>query len=278
MPEVVSAAPPVVIDAAGQRGREALRSLWRYRELLYFLTWRDLKVRYSQTALGIGWAVLQPLGAAAVFTVFFGRIAGIPSDGAPYALWSYAGVLVWTYVAGVVASGAQSLLGNARLITKVYFPRVAIPIAAALGALVDLGVGLVVLVGVMAFYGVVPSATVVLAVPLLALAVVLALGVGIGLSAFTVLYRDARHVVPFALQLWMFATPIVYPLSLVPPDWRWVVALNPMAGVVEGFRASLLGRPLPWTALAMALGIGIALLASSWLYFERVERRFADVV
>ena len=278
MPDVGAAVAPVVISPSGAPRWAALGELWRYRELLYFLVWRDLKVRYSQTALGIVWAVLQPVGAAIVFTVFFGRIAGLPSDGAPYALWSYAGVLVWTYFATVVANAGQSLLGNAPLITKVYIPRVVVPASAAVGGLVDLGLGFLVLLGVMAVYGVVPSPGALLVVPLVLLIVVLALGVGIWLSALTVLYRDVRHVVPFGLQLWMFATPIVYPLSLIPPDWRWVVALNPMAGAVEGFRASLLGRPLPWTALAVSAAVALVTLVLAWLYFERMERRFADVV
>ena len=278
MVDVAEAPTPIVISAAGGPRWAALPALWQYRELLYFLAWRDLKVRYSQTALGIAWAVLQPLGTAVVFTVFFGRVVGVPSDGLPYPLWSYAGVLVWTYVATVVASAGQSLLGNASLITKVYFPRVVVPASAATAALVDLGLGFLMLLGLMAFYGFVPSAAALLVVPLVALTVVLALGVGIGLSALTVLYRDVRHVVPFAMQLWMFATPIVYPLSLVPSDWRWVVALNPIAGVVEAFRASLLGRPLPWPALAVSAGVGVGALVLAWLYFERVERRFADVV
>jgi lipopolysaccharide transport system permease protein len=278
MPEPLAAVRPIVISPAAGGGGRALGDVWRSRELLYFLTRRDLKVRYSQTALGIAWAVLQPLATAAVFTVFFGRVAGIPSDGAPYPLWSYAGVLAWTYFAAVVTSASQSVLGNASLITKVYFPRIVIPASAATGALVDLALGFVVLVGAMAFYGIVPSASAVLIVPLVALAIVLALGVGIALSALTVLYRDVRHVVPFALQLWMFATPIVYPLSLIPPGWRWIGVLNPMAGVVEGVRASLFGRPMPWTALTVSTAMGLATLALAYLYFEHVERRFADVV
>ena len=278
MAETLGAVRPVVIDAGPATRARDLQELWAHRELLYFLAWRDLKVRYSQTVLGLAWAILQPLGTALVFTVFFGKLAGRPSDGAPYGLWSYTGVLVWTFFAAVVMSASQSLLGNAALVTKVYFPRAVIPAAAAVGGLVDFAAGFVVLVGLMALYGVAPTAAVVLVLPVMAVALAFTLGVGLWLSALIVLYRDLRHVVPFLLQLWMFATPIVYPLSLVPPGWRWVAMLNPMTGVVETFRASLLGRPVPWTALAVSGVAALVVLVTAELYFGRVQRVFADVV
>jgi lipopolysaccharide transport system permease protein len=252
--------------------------LVQYRELLYFLTWRDLKVRYKHTVLGAAWAVLQPLLTMVVFTIFFGRLAGVPSDGLPYPVFSYTGMLIWTYFATALTAASASLIGHSGLLTKVYFPRPLIPASAAVGGLVDYAIGFAVLVPLMLWYGAVPGASIVLIIPITALVVVLVLGLGMWLAALTVLYRDVRYALPFLVQLWMFATPIVYPLSIVPERWRWVAALNPMAGLVEAFRAALLGRPIPWLALGIATVMTVLAFVAGLLFFRRMEQFFADVV
>jgi lipopolysaccharide transport system permease protein len=277
--------PLVVIEPT--RGLAALRlgELWAYRELLYFLVWRDVKVRYKQTALGAAWAILQPLMTAVVFTIFFGRLAGIASDGLPYPLFSYAGLLVWTFFAQGLSQSSNSVVGSAQLITKVYFPRLVIPIAAVLSGLVDLAVALPVLVAMLWYYGIWPGVAV-LTVPLFALlALVAATGVGLWLSALNVEYRDVRYVVPFLVQLWLFMTPVIYPASVLAPRlqrlglpaWSW--GINPMAGVVEGFRWAMLDAPTsPGPLIAASAVTGFVLLFSGAWYFRRVERSFADVV
>lgn len=270
--------PQVVIRSSSGWSALRLAELWEYRELLYFLTLRDVKVRYKQTILGVAWAIIQPLLSMVVFTVFFGRLARMPSDGLPYPLFSYAGMLLWTYFGNAVAAAGNSLVGNSQLITKVYFPRAVIPASAALANLVDYVVALVVLVGLLLWYGIPPGPSLVWFLPMTILTFVLALGVGLWVSALNVLYRDVRHALPFVIQLWMFATPIVYPLSVVPPDWHWVVALNPMAGLVEGFRASVSGAPVTWSVVAISGSLACASLVTGTLYFRRMERSFADVV
>jgi lipopolysaccharide transport system permease protein len=258
--------------------------VWRFRELFYFLVWRDLKVRYKQTALGAAWAVIQPLFTMLMFTLFFGRLAKMPSDGIPYPVFSFAALLPWTYFANAVAAASNSLVGSANLITKVYFPRLIIPGAAVIAGLVDFAIAFVVLllliVGyVCSGYAVVPPPTAIITVPLLTvLTSAVALGVSLWLSALNVQYRDIRYVVPFMLQLWMFGSPVVYPLSLVPEQYRWVVALNPMTGVIEGFRSALLGSGWNFLALGISIAVGFGLLASGAFYFRRVERTFADIV
>ena len=277
--------PLVVIEPT--RGLAAIRlgELWAYRELLYFLVWRDVKVRYKQTALGAAWAILQPLMTAVVFTIFFGRLAGIASDGLPYPLFSYAGLLVWTFFAQGLSQSSNSVVGSAQLITKVYFPRLVIPIAAVLSGLVDFAVALPVLVAMMWYYGIWPGVAV-LTVPLFVLlALVAAIGVGLWLSALNVEYRDVRYVVPFLVQLWLFVTPVIYPASVLAPRlqrlglpaWSW--GINPMAGVVEGFRWAMLDASTsPGPLIAASAVSGFVLLFSGACYFRRVERSFADVV
>jgi lipopolysaccharide transport system permease protein len=277
--------PLVVIEPTRGLAALRLRELWAYRELLYFLVWRDVKVRYKQTALGAAWAILQPLMTAVVFTIFFGRLAGIASDGLPYPLFSYAGLLVWTFFAQGLSQSSNSVVGSAQLITKVYFPRLVIPIAAVLSGLVDLAVALPVLAAMLWYYGIWPGAAV-LTVPLLALlALVAATGVGLWLSALNVEYRDVRYVVPFLVQLWLFVTPVIYPASVLAPRlqrlglpaWSW--GINPMAGVVEGFRWAMLDAPTsPGPLIAASAVTGLVLLFSGAWYFRRVERSFADVV
>jgi lipopolysaccharide transport system permease protein len=277
--------PLVVIEPTHRLGTVRLGELWAYRELLYFLVWRDVKVRYKQTALGAAWAILQPLMTAAVFTIFFGRLAGIASDGLPYPLFSYSGLLVWTFFAQGLSQSSNSVVGSAQLITKVYFPRLVIPIAAVLSGLVDFAVALPVLAIMMWHYGIWPGVAV-LMVPLLALlALVAATGVGLWLSALNVEYRDVRYVVPFLVQLWLFVTPVIYPASTLAPRLQrlglpaWLWGINPMAGVVEGFRWAMLDAPTsPGSLIAASTVTGLALLISGTYYFRRVERSFADVV
>jgi lipopolysaccharide transport system permease protein len=254
------------------------RELWAYRELLWVLGTRDVKVRYKQSVLGAAWALIRPLTAMAIFSIVFGHLAKMPSDGLPYPIFVFTALLPWTFFAGTVSASAQSLVGSSHLISKVYFPRLIIPLASVGAALVDLLVSLAILLPMMAWYGI-PWTAQLLAVPLLVVAVtVAALGVGTLLSALTVSYRDFTHITPFLVQIWMYATPIVFPLSLVPERWRWLLALNPMTGLVEGFRSAFLGRPFDVPSLSIAVAISLAMLVAGVLYFEKAERRFADVI
>lgn len=256
-----------------------LRELWHYRELLYFLVWRDVKVRYKQTVLGAAWAILQPIATMVVFTLFFGRLAGVPSDGVPYPLFSLAALVPWTFFSTGLVQSSNSLVGSQQLITKVYFPRLAIPIASVLAGVVDFALAFVVLLGVMVAYGTVPGPRVVWILPLLTLAFVTALGVGLWLAALHVRYRDVRYVMPFFVQLWLLATPIAYPSSLLAEPWRTLYGINPMVGVVEGFRWALLGTDTaPGPAVAISSLVAVALLLGGVVYFRRTERTFADVI
>ena len=256
-----------------------LRELWEYRELLFFLAGRDVKVRYRQTALGVGWAVLQPFLTMVVFSIFFGRLGGIPSDGLPYPLFSFAGLVPWTFFAWGGGGASNSVVGSQQLITKVYFPRLTIPIATVLAGVVDFAIAFVILIAMMLSYGIVPTIRVVWIVPMVLLVVVSALGVGLWLSALNVKYRDVRYALPFLTQLWLFATPIAYPSSLLDTTWRSVYALNPMVGVVEGFRWALLGsRTAPGSMLVASSLAALALLIGGAMYFRRMEATFADIV
>jgi lipopolysaccharide transport system permease protein len=272
-------APHIRIQASQGWVSLKLRELWEYRELLYFLTWRDIKVRYKQTALGAAWAIIQPFFTMVVFSLFFGRLAKIPSDGIPYPIFSYAALVPWTFFANGLSQSANSLVGNANLIKKIYFPRLAVPIATILSGVIDFALAFVVLLAMMLYYGILPTVNVIWLPLLLLLALVTSLGVGLWLSALNVQFRDVRYVVPFLTQVWMFATPIAYPSSLLAEPWRTLYAINPMVGVVEGFRWALLGSneaPGP-IILASALA-ALALLVSGALYFRRMEKTFADVV
>lgn len=256
-----------------------LSEVWAHRELLYFLVWRDLKVRYKQTALGGAWAIIQPLFMMLVFSLFFGRLAKMPSDGIPYPLFTFCALLPWQLFAQALSEASSSIVANERLITKVYFPRLIIPLSAVLSALVDFGVAFVVLLLMMFGYGVVPTLAIA-AVPLLILlAVLTALGVGLWLSALSVQYRDVRYTLLFVTQFWMFMTPIAYPSSIVPERWRAVYGLNPMAGVVEGFRWALLGKvPAPGPMMAVSIAMVIIILVGGLYYFRRMEDSFADLI
>jgi len=255
-----------------------LQEVWRYRELLYFLALREIQLRYKQTVLGAAWAILQPLLAMVVFTLIFSKVAKIPSDGVPYAVFSYCALVPWTYFANALSLSGNSLVGSANLISKVYFPRLIIPGASVLAGTLDFGIAFLVLLGMMLYYGIAPGWGVLLVPLLLLMTMGVALGVGLWLSAMNVQYRDVRYAIPFMIQLWMFATPIVYPLSLVPERYRSLVALNPMAGIIEGYRAAMLGRPFQWDALAMAAVLCVLLLVAGAFYFRRVEKTFADVI
>jgi lipopolysaccharide transport system permease protein len=273
-------AAPRVIGPSSRWPSAGLRELWRYRELLLFFAWRDLKIRYKQTLLGVAWAVLQPVMYMVVFTLFFGRLAGLYSEGKPYALLALSGSVVWLYFANSVSLAANSLVGNAALITKVYFPRLAASTAPALAALVDLLLSTTVLFVVMAAYGVFPGfPRVLLALPFVLLGVGTAIGVGSWLAALNVKYRDVRYIVPFLLQLWLFASPVVYSSELLDGRLRDVYYLNPMAGVVEGFRWAMLGGiPPSYGSVALSTFGGVLLLVAGVLYFRRMERDFADIV
>ena len=255
-----------------------LQELWAYRELLYFLVWRDVKVRYKQTALGIAWAVLQPVLAMFVFSLFFGRLAGMASDGLPYPVFNLAGLVPWTFFAFGLSEAANSLVGSRNLITKVYFPRLAVPLAPVLAGLVDFGIAFLLLLGVMAWYGIVPGVQALAVIPLILLAFLTAIGAGLWLAALNAEYRDVRYVLPFLTQLWLFASPIVYPSSLVPEPWRVLYALNPMVGVVDGFRWALLDTRPPGATLVASVLAALALATGGAMYFRRMERAFADVV
>jgi lipopolysaccharide transport system permease protein len=255
-----------------------LRDLWDYRELLYFLTWRDIKVRYKQTALGAAWAVIQPFFTMVVFSVFFGRLAKLPSEGVPYPVFTYCALVPWTYFATALTQSSNSLVDQARLITKVYFPRLLVPAAAVVGGLVDLGISFLVLLAMLLYYGIVPGPAVLL-LPLFALlAALTALATGLWLSALNVQYRDVRYTIPFLVPFWLFVTPVAYTATLVPERWRPLYALNPMTGVVEGFRWALLGRrDAPGAMLIVSVASVLLLLIGGLFYFRRMERRFADV-
>ena len=262
------------------RGWVALRvdELWRHRELVYFLIWRDVKVRYRQTALGVAWAVLQPLLSMVVFSLFFGRLAGLQSEGLPYPVFNLAGLVPWTFFVVGISEAATSLVGSRNLITKVYFPRLAVPLAVVLAGLVDFAIALVLLLAMMAWYRIVPGVHALFVLPLVALAFAAALGAGLWLAALNVEYRDVRYVVPFLTQLWMFATPVVYSSSIVPGPLRTLYGLNPMVGVVDGFRSALLGTSAPGAGIAVSALTAFAMAASGALYFRRMERSFADTV
>jgi lipopolysaccharide transport system permease protein len=255
------------------------RDLWGHRELLYFLVWRDVKVRYKQTVIGIGWAVLQPALTMIVFTLFFGKLAKIPSNGLPYPVFYYAGLLPWTYFATALGSATSTLVEHQRTITRVYFPRLILPLAAVVPALVDFAISFLLLVAMMVYYHIAPGPAV-LALPVfLLLAVLTALAAGLWLAAMNAVYRDVRYAIPFLTQFWMFASPVVYPSNLVPTKWRWVYGLNPMTGVIESFRWSLTGHGQPPSLLLVASAVAVlALLLGGLIYFQRMEGTIADVV
>jgi lipopolysaccharide transport system permease protein len=271
-----------VLHIAPSKGWVSLRlgELWEYRELLYFLTWRDIKVRYKQTLLGASWAILQPFLTMVAFSFFFGRLAQVPSDGIPYPIFSYVALIPWTLFSNGFAQAANSLVGSSNLIKKVYFPRLTMPISAVLGGVPDFALSFIVLLGMMLVYGLYPTPASILWLPLfLLLAFVTALGVGLWLAALNVEYRDIRYVVPFLTQFWLFVTPIAYSSTMLDEPWRTLYGLNPMVGVVEGFRWALLGRGSPpGPMVAVSAVVAVLILIGGLFYFRRMEKTFADIV
>jgi lipopolysaccharide transport system permease protein len=258
---------------------EAVQDLWRYRELFYFLAWRDVKVRYKQTALGIAWAVLQPLLTMLVFTLLFGKLGNLPNDGIPYPVFYFAALLPWTYFSATLVNSGNSLVVNANLLTKVYFPRVILPTSAAVSGLVDFAVGFVLLLAIMGYYGIVPGWGLLLWPLLLTHLFALALGVSMILAALNVKYRDVKYTLPFLVQLWLFATPVIYPTSMIPEQYRPLLALNPLSGVIDAFRTSLVpAKPIDWQLLWISSLITLGVLGTAVIYFKRTERAFADIV
>jgi lipopolysaccharide transport system permease protein len=255
------------------------RELWNYRELFYFLTWRDIKLRYKQTELGIAWAIIQPLLTMLIFSLFFGKLARIPSDGIYYPVFAFTALVPWVFFANGLSQSSNSLVGNSNLITKVYFPRIMIPISAVFSGAFDFALAFVLLLGMMTYYRI-PVTTSILYLPLfLLLAFVSAMGAGLWFSALNVKYRDVRFIVPFLIQIWMFATPIAYPSTLIPGRWRMLYGLNPMVGVIEGFRWMLLGtRTQPSPMIAVSTATAVAILAAGICYFKKTEKSFADIV
>jgi lipopolysaccharide transport system permease protein len=255
-----------------------LKEFWKYRELLYFLTWRDIKIRYKQTALGAAWAIIQPFFTMVVFSLFFGRLAKIDSDGVPYPIFSYTALLPWTLFAQSLNQASNSLVGSSHMITKVYFPRLVVPVSSVLSGVIDFFIAFIVLIGMMIFYRIWPTWGSIYLPFFLLLTLITGLGVGLWLSALNVQYRDIHYMVPFLIQFWMFATPIVYSSSILPEPWRTLYGLNPMVGVVEGFRWALLGTTPPGPMIVLSTAMAIFLLISGTYYFRRLERTFADVV
>jgi len=263
------------------RGRLAvldLGELWDRRELVYILARRDISVRYKQTVLGAAWAILQPVLTMLVFTILFGKIAKMPSDGVPYPIFAYAGLLPWTFFSNAVTNSSNSLVGSANLISKVYFPRMVIPAAAVGAGLVDFAIASAVLFAMMLYYAIWPSLAMLMLLPLVVLLLVTALAAGLWLSALNVKYRDVRYAVPFLIQIGMFLTPVVYPVGVIPLKWRWLLSLNPVSGAIEGFRSSLLHLPFHWSTLALSVLITTALLFVAAFSFKSMEREFADII
>ncbi len=256
------------------------RELWAFRELLYFLAWRDIKVKYKQTALGAAWAILQPFLTMIVFSILFGKLAKVPSDGIPYPIFVYAGLLPWNYFSSALNSSGNSLVASSNLITKVYFPRLIIPASASLAGLLDFLIASVILIAMMFFYHFTPNVLGIVMIPVLVfMTFIVAVGCGLWLSALNVEYRDFQYVIPFLVQLWMFVTPVIYPVTLLPDKYRWLLSLNPMGGIIEAFRAATLRhQPFNWNLLLISSGIGILIFISGLLYFRKVERSFADVI
>jgi lipopolysaccharide transport system permease protein len=271
--------PSIVIEARRGLLKIDFRSLWQYRELLYFLIWRDVKVRYKQTIIGMAWVVLQPVLTMIVFTLVFGRFARIPSDGMPYPVFIFAALLPWNLFASSLGRGGDSVVQHANLISKVYFPRLILPIAGVMSPMIDFGVAFVVLIAMMAAYGIAPGAGI-LALPLFVLlAMLTALAVSLWTSALNVRYRDVGHAIPFVIQLWMFASPVAYPVSIVPERWRLLYSLNPMAGVIEGFRWALLGKENFDAQVAVVSTLAVVmLLVPAAIFFRNTERTFADLI
>jgi lipopolysaccharide transport system permease protein len=272
-------AKPVVTIQGGRTWMGLqITDLWAYRDLFYFLIWRDVKVRYKQTVLGVAWAILQPLLTMAMFTLLFGNLARVPSDGKPYPIFVYAGLLPWNFFAAAIDNSSNSLVGNSALITKVYFPRVMIPSAAVGASLVDFGIASVILMIMCAYYGVGLGIQLLMLIPLTLLVALFAVAVGMRMSALNVKYRDIRYALPFLINLWMYATPVIYPISFIPARWRWVLTLNPLAAIIQGFRSAIFNVEFHWGQLAVSGFIVLTALMYSLYSFRRMEAEFADII
>jgi lipopolysaccharide transport system permease protein len=278
-PELTATLPRTRIEPPRGLFELRAREVWAYRELLYFFVWRDLKVRYKQTVVGVAWVVIQPLLSMGVFTLFFGRLAKLPSDGLPYPVFYFAALAPWTYFSTALATATNVVVANQRVITKVYFPRLILPLSSVMSGLVDFGIAFAVLLALVLGYGLRPGVHAIWLPFLLLLAMATALGVGLWLSALNALYRDVQYVMPFIVQFWMLASPVAYPSSLVPAKWRWLYGLNPIAGVIEGFRWALTGHgQAPGALLLASAGAVVALLVGGFLFFQRMEGTIADLV
>jgi lipopolysaccharide transport system permease protein len=276
---IVPDEPLITIQPSQSLSILNLRELWAYRELFYFLVWRDVKVRYKQTLLGMMWAVLQPLFMMFIFTLFFGRLANMPSEGIPYPLFAYTALLPWTFLSNAVISSGNSLVTNANLITKVYFPRILIPAAAVGAGLLDFAIAFVILIVLMLYYGVMVSPKIAMLPVLVLMTTTLAFAVGLWLAALNVKYRDVRHALPFLMQIWMFLSPIIYPASLAQGKLRWLLLLNPLAGIIEGYRSALFAqKEFDWMMLGVSALLTMILLTYSVIAFRRMEKGFADTV
>jgi len=270
---------PLIAIVAGRKWAGLdLRDLWLHRDLFFFLIWRDVKVRYKQTALGAAWAILQPFLTMVIFTLFFGRLAKVPSDGIPYPIFAYAGLLPWTFFSNAITASSNSLVGNASLITKVYFPRMVIPAAAVGAGLVDLAIAALILIAMMAYYGFGLGWGALMLIPLVILTALLALGVGMWMSGLNVKYRDVRYALPFCVQLWMYATPIIYPISFIPERFRWILVFNPLTGIIDGYRSALFSRPFHWWEFIVSAILTLLLLVYAAYSFKQMERDFADII
>ena len=271
-------APLITIKASKSWSPLNLKELWAYRELMFFLIWRDIKVRYKQTLIGGLWAIMQPLTMMLIFTIFFGVLVRVPTGGIPSPLFYYTGLSLWAFFSSAVANGANSLMGNTNLITKIYFPRLIIPSASVLAGVIDFAIASVLLIPLLFYYGYGLSWRMLLLVPISILTTILALGMGVLFSALNAAYRDVRHALPFVLQIWMFVSPVIYPTSLVPEKWRWLLMLNPLTGIIESYRSALFGLEIHWWALAYSLVFAVLLLSLSAYTFRRMERSFAEVI
>lgn len=273
-----NAVPTTIIQPS--RGLLSLKlgELWRYRELLYFLTWRDVKVRYKQAVLGFLWAFIQPFLKMIVFSIIFGGLAKMDSEGFPYPIFLYAGLLPWQFFADAVNRSGQSIVSGANLITKVYFPRLIMPVASVGACLVDFAVSFGILIGMMFYYHMIPNLSTLMVLPLVLVTILSALGIGVLVSALNTAYRDFRYALPFLVQIWMYLTPVVYPVTLIPERFRWVILLNPMAGIVDAYRSAILGKPFAWGNLGISLGIATVMFLIGLAYFRKTERYFADIV
>ena len=279
LPELAASFPRIRIEPPHDLFELRVREVWAYRELLYFFVWRDVKVRYKQTVVGIVWVILQPLLSMGVFTLFFGRLAKLPSDGLPYPVFYLAALVPWSYFATALQGGTNVVVENQRLITKVYFPRILLPVSSVVSGLIDFAIVLVVLLAMTLKFGIVPGIHILFLPPFLLLAVATALGVALWLSALNALYRDVRYVTPFLVQIWMLASPVVYPSSLVPAKWRWLYGLNPMSGVIEGFRWALTGHGQPSVPQLLTSAVMVlAVLLGGLIFFQKMEGKVADLV